>query len=287
METLIGAHTSSAGGVHNALYRGQEIGATTIQLFTRNQKQWRAKPFSEEELTLWFEALEKTQLKKIMCHDSYLINLGSPNDEVLVKSREAFKQEILRCKQLQLSYLNFHPGSALKESPQKCLDTIIDSLLLMKPYLENSSLVLLLETTAGQGSNVGYLFEHLSYILSQTQKQIPIGVCIDTCHIFAAGYDIRGYQGWNQVIDQFDKEIGIDHLYALHVNDSKKEFGSRRDRHELLGQGEIKIESFEAMMRHPKLQKIPKYLETPGGMEIWPEEIKLLKSFCESHAIKN
>lgn len=280
MEQLIGAHTSAAGGVFNALLNGQEINASTIQFFTSNQKQWKGRVYDEIELSKWFEALEKTGLKKLMSHASYLINLGCPNPINLMKSRQAFLEEIKRCQALKLSYLNFHPGAALTESVEQCLDTIVESLIELKDVLEDSPLRLLLEATAGQGSTVGHSFAELGYIIERTKNIIPIGVCIDTCHIFAAGYDIRNFEAWENTLKEFDQHIGLSHLYALHVNDSKHGLGSRKDRHAPLGEGEIGIEGFKAIMQHPVLAPLPKYLETPGGMPAWKDEIKLLKSFA-------
>ncbi len=281
MEQLIGAHTSASGGVFNAIYNGMEIGATTIQLFTSNQKQWRGRKYDEDELEKWFEALAQSKIEKIMSHDSYLINLGCPNEENLLKSRKAFAEEIERCNQLKLSYLNFHPGAALKESVEQCLELIVESLKQVSPLLQNSDLRLLIEATAGQGSTVGHTFEQLGYLVHQTKESVPIGVCIDTCHIFTAGYDIRNMSAWEKTLDDFDKHVGLEHLYALHVNDSKFPLGSRKDRHAPIGEGDIGIEGFEAMMQHPALAKLPKYLETPGGMPAWEEEIKLLNSFAK------
>lgn len=279
MEPLIGAHTSTSGGAFNALLHGQAIGANTIQIFTSNQKQWRGKKYTEKELGEWFETLEEAPMQKIMSHDSYLINLGCPNEENLLKSRKAFSEEIQRCQALKLSYLNFHPGAALKESVEKCLDLIVESLLETKSLLENSSLRLLIEATAGQGSNVGHSFEQLGYLVDRLKDHLPIGVCIDTCHIFAAGYDIRNRSSWDQTLKAFDEKVGLSHLYALHVNDSKFPLGSKKDRHAPIGEGEIGRAGFEAMMTHPLLSHLPKYLETPGGMPAWKEEIALLKSF--------
>ncbi len=282
METLVGAHTSASGGAFNALLNGHEIGANTIQLFTSNQKQWRGKKYSQEELDQWFEVKKNSPIRKIMSHDSYLINLGCPNDENLQKSRKAFNEEIERCNALELSYLNFHPGAALKESVEQCLDYIVESLLLTRPLLENSNLKLLIEATAGQGSTVGHSFSELGYIIERTKDHLPMGICIDTCHIFAAGYDVRNMDAWNKTLDDFDQHVGLDFLYALHVNDSKFGMGSRKDRHAPIGEGEIGIDGFKAMMRHPKLKALPKYLETPGGMDAWKDEIILLKSFINS-----
>ncbi len=278
---LIGAHTSIAGGVHHALEHGASIGATTIQIFTSNQKQWKGRTFSQKDLDLWFKTLEETGMTNLMSHDSYLINLGSPNEKGLLKSRQAFSEEIERCLQLNLTFLNFHPGSYLKEEPQDCLDRIAESLLETEKQLKGHSLRLLLETTAGQGTNMGYKFKELGYIIDRVKDRIPIGVCIDTCHIFAAGYDIRDMKSWKTTLNDFEKHIGIKHLYALHVNDSMKELGSRRDRHAHIGEGEIGIEGFIAMMNHPALKDLPKYLETPGGLPVWVKEIEMLKSFIK------
>lgn len=281
-ELLVGAHTSTAGGVHKALLRGQEIGATTIQIFTSNQKQWSGRPLSSEEIDKWKEALERTGIQKVMSHDSYLINLGSNKEENLFKSRKAFKEEIERCLSLDLAYLNFHPGATTGDTEENCLNRIVESLLETQPLLEKASLRLLIEATAGQGSNVGYKFEHLAYIIDRVQNQIPIGVCIDTCHIFAGGYDIRDAASWNTTLDVFEKIVGLNYLYALHVNDSMHPLGSRKDRHASLGKGEIGAECFRVLMTHPKLQALPKYLETPIET-IWKDEIRMLRDFASKN----
>ena len=279
---LIGAHMSISGGVHQALLRGQKIGATTIQIFTANQKQWASRPISEEALLLWEKSLNETQIKKIMSHDSYLINLGSPKKDIKEKSLKAFEAEIKRCLQLKLDFLNFHPGAATGDTEENCLNRISENLIKMAPLFDKKhALKLLIETTAGQGTNVGYRFEHLAHIMKQVSHLLPIGVCLDTCHIFAAGYDIRTLEGWNATLDEFDKIVGLKHLCALHVNDSKQAFASRKDRHASLGKGSIGLESFRCMMQHPKLKTIPKYLETPDGETMWKDEIVLLRSFAK------
>lgn len=280
-ELLIGAHTSAQGGAHKAIWEGYEIGATTVQLFTSNQKRWEGKALTDEEIARFQEGLKATGLQKIMSHDSYLINLGCPNSENLAKSRKAFKEELIRCQKLGISFLNFHPGAALDGSEEECLDLIVESLQGFEDLADKGETRLLIETTAGQGSTVGYCFEHLGYLIQKLHSKIPIGVCIDTCHIFAAGYDIRTKSGWEQTIKQFDELVGLKHLYALHVNDSMKPLGSRRDRHAALGKGEIGMESFKEMMHSPSLREIPKYLETPGGPPLWKEEIALLRKFAK------
>ncbi len=281
-ELLIGAHTSAAGGVHNALYAGRDIGATTIQLFTSNQRQWNSRALTEEAIDLWKKALEETQLKSIMSHDSYLINLGAPDPENLAKSRNAFREEIVRSLQLDLAFVNFHPGAALKGGITPCLDLIVESLIGVKDlFTGKSSLKLLLEATAGQGSTVGSKFEELGYIIERVKGEIPIGVCIDTCHIFAAGYDLRTKAAVEHTLDEFDRIVGIQYLNALHINDSLKDLGSRVDRHADLGKGMIGIECFKTLMQDPRVRELPKYLETPGLSEVWKKEIALLRSFAE------
>ena len=276
---LIGAHTSTQGGVHNALLEGKEIGATAIQFFTSNQKQWKGRTLTQETVEQWEKTRAETGISHIMSHDSYLINLGGPRLEILEKSRQAFLEEIARCVQLDVHYLNFHPGAALTGDVQECLDRIIESLRLCRPLLEKGTLRLLLETTAGQGSSVGHRFEHLAYIIENVKEEIPIGVCIDTCHIFVAGYDIRTKEAWNHTLHEFDRLIGLPFLHAFHLNDSVKDLGSRVDRHEPLGEGKIGWECFKFLMTDERTRHLPKYLETPGGVEGWKKEIEILKQF--------
>lgn len=275
---LLGAHTSAAGGVHNALFEGAQIGATIIQLFTSNQKQWKGRQFSKEELDLWHQALDQTGIEQIMSHDSYLINLGAHDSEILGKSRRAFREEIERCQQLNLSYLNFHPGAATKSTVEECLDRIVESLLLNEDLANSGKTKLVLEMTAGQGTTVGYKFDQIAYIIQRVQRRIPIGVCIDTCHVFVAGYDIRTKEEWEKTLHEFDQIIGLKFLTAFHMNDSAKDFGSKVDRHASLGLGKIGIDSFRYLMTDPKTKDIPKYLETPDK-EVWPKEIAMLKEF--------
>ena len=278
---LIGAHTSTAGGLSNALIEGESIGATTIQLFTSNQKQWRGRILSEDDVSTFHDFQKKTAIHVTMSHDSYLINLGSPDPELLEKSRTAFKEEILRCQTLGITYLNFHPGAFTTGSKDKCLDTIVESLLILGPLISQGKTKLLLETTAGQGSSVGSLFEELGYIIKNTKKTISLGVCIDTCHIFSAGYDIRTAKTWDETLIEFDSSIGLEHLSAFHLNDSKHELNSHKDRHANLGKGFIGLKCFEFLMQDPRTKYLPKYLETPDGALVWKEEIALLKQFAQ------
>jgi deoxyribonuclease-4 len=275
---LLGAHTSAAGGAPNALYEGKEIGATTIQLFTSNQKQWTGRVISEDEIDLWKKALDETGITDVMSHDSYLINLGSPNPELLDKSRKAFREELKRCHLLNITYLNFHPGSATTGTEEGCLKTIAESLLEMEDLILEGKTKVVLETTAGQGTCVGHRFEHIGAIIKEIRHKIPIGVCIDTCHIFVAGYDIRTEKGWDKTFKEFDEKIGLNHLTAFHVNDSMKDLGSRVDRHADIGEGKIGSESFRYLMEKSNL---PKYLETPNGPSSWKKEIVTLRKYAE------
>lgn len=280
-DLLIGAHTSAAGGAYNALLEGKQIGATTIQLFTANQKRWQSKALDSEAIRKWKESLKETGIQQVMSHDSYLINLGAPNPENLQKSLTAFREEIQRCKQLGLAFLNFHPGAALDSDPQQCLDKIVDSLLNVKDLVDDGSLRLLLEATAGQGSSMGYSFEHLAYLVDKVHTQLPIGVCIDTCHIFVAGYDLRTAEACENTLKEFDRVVGLQHLFAFHLNDSVKGLGSRVDRHAALGEGMIGLDCFRFLMNDPRTRHLPKYLETPGGPPLWEKEIRMLREFAK------
>lgn len=276
---LVGAHFSIAGGVYNALLKAIDFGANTLQIFTANQKQWKPKAISDEDAEQWHALTKQHNLTQIMSHASYLINLGSGKEDVATKSQQLFQTEIERCQKLKISYLNFHPGAATGDPEQECLDRICERLNTYGPCFKDDSLTLVLETTAGQGTTVGYTFDQLGYIIKKTTAHIPIGVCIDTCHIFAAGYDIRDKKAWEATLKEFDQKVGLSYLKALHVNDSLKPFGSKKDRHASLGEGEIGIECFKAMMKHPQLQSLPKYLETPDGDQMWKKEIAMLKKF--------
>lgn len=277
---LLGAHTSTSGGVHNALKEGKEIGATTVQLFTSNQKQWQGRNVTPEIIDLWQNTLKETDLGHIMSHDSYLINLGGPREDILEKSRKAFAEEVLRCAKLEIPYLNIHPGASLEGDEQECLDRIAASILQVEPLFENGKTRLLLETTAGQGSSVGHRFEHLHYIIDRVKERIPIGVCMDTCHLFVAGYDVRTPEAWEKTLSDFDKIVGLPFLYAFHLNDSLKGLGSRVDRHQPLGEGQIGWDCFRFLMTDPRTRNLPKYLETPGRTDLWKKEIQQLKELA-------
>jgi len=275
----VGAHVSASGGVENSVKNAVDIGADGFALFTKNQRQWVAKPLSEKSVSKFKELMELYGFNAdaVLPHDSYLINLGHPEEEKREKSLNAFIDEAKRVEQLGLKYLNFHPGSHLKKiSEEECLDLISENV--NKAIKETDSCIFVIETTAGQGSNLGYKFEHLAYIIDKTEDKSRIGVCIDTAHIFAAGYDIRTKDAYEKTMKEFDDIIGFNYLKGMHINDSKAKFASRVDRHHSLGKGEIGIDAFKYIMQDKRIDNIPLVLETIEP-EIWAEEIKLLKSF--------
>lgn len=285
--SLLGAHTSASKGLHNALLEGTAIEADTIQLFTANQRQWKRKPLDKKTIEKFRTTQKETHIQSIMSHASYLVNLGSPNLDVLEKSRICMQEEIISCLELGISFLNFHPGAALNEPRENCFKKIIESLLLYTPLFQKEhNLTLLLETTAGQGSVIGYTFQELNHIITHTKKYLPIGICLDTCHVFASGYDIRTKQTLENTLNEFDKVIGLSYLKALHINDSVYDLGSKKDRHAPLGEGKIGWECFKNIMLMEQTKNLPKYLETPFKGKVWdPEihrkEIKKLREFTK------
>ncbi len=273
----IGAHVTASGGVENAPLNASQIGANAFALFTKNQRQWKSTPLSEKSIKLFKENCEKNNLdtKYILPHDSYLINLGSPDEEGLTKSRDAFLDEMQRCEQLGINLLNFHPGSHLKQiTVEECLDIIAESINITLSKTKGVTAVI--ENTAGQGTNVGNEFWHLKHIIDKVEDKSRVGICIDTCHTYSAGYDLVG--NYENVFKELDEVVGLDYLKAIHLNDSKKELGSRVDRHESIGKGTLGIEFFKRFMKDSRFDNIPIVLETPDET-IWADEIKLLRSF--------
>ncbi len=272
----LGAHVSTAGGVQNAPENAYKINAKGFALFTKNQRQWKAKPLTSEQIDGFLEAMERYgyQSHQVLPHDSYLINLGHPDEAGRQKSLNAFIDEIGRCQQLGLDRLNFHPGSHLKKlSEEECLNRIADSL--NRALDQTTGVTAVIENTAGQGSNLGYRFEHLAHIIDRVEDQSRIGVCIDTCHAFAAGYDIRTAEDYQQTMQTFDEIVGFNYLLGMHINDCKSAFESRVDRHHSIGQGTIGLEAFRQIMNDPRIDDIPMVLETINS-DIWAEEIALL-----------
>jgi deoxyribonuclease-4 len=277
----VGAHVSASGGVYNAPINAMKIGAKAFALFVKNQRQWAAKDLDTKTIDRWFEELEKSniQTKHILPHDSYLINLGHPELEARDKSLNGFIHEIERCEILKLDRLNFHPGSHLRKiSEEECLDNIAVSMNRAIDATNNVKLVI--ENTAGQGSNLGYKFEHLAYIIDKIEDKSRVGVCIDTCHMFTAGYDIRTRETYDKTWNDFDKIVGREYLMGMHINDSKPELGSRVDRHDSLGLGKIGWDTFKFIMNDDRMDDIPLILETINE-EIWAQEIQALYDLIE------
>ncbi|MGE4397610.1 MAG: deoxyribonuclease IV [Sulfurimonas sp.] len=279
MNKFVGAHVSASGGVFNAVENAVAIGAKAFALFTKNQRQWSAKPLDGETIEKFKKALEQSGIlpKHVLPHDSYLINLGHPEADKREKSMDAFLDEVQRCEQLGLDRLNFHPGSHLKQiSEDECLSNIADAMNRTLEKTEGVSLVL--ENTAGQGSNLGWKFEHLAQIIDKVEDKSRVGVCIDTCHMFTAGYDIRTREAYDKTWSEFDKIIGFKYLMGMHINDSKAKFDSHVDRHHSLGKGEIGLDAFRFIMNDGRMNDIPLILETIDET-IWKDEIALLYSF--------
>lgn len=277
----IGAHVSASGGVENAPINAHQIGANAFALFTKNQRQWVAKPLTDEQIDNFKNNIEELGFDPnyILPHNSYLTNLGSPDVEGLEKSRAAFLDEMQRCEQLGLKMLNFHPGSHLKKiSESECLSIIAESINITLDKTKGVTAVL--ENTAGQGSNVGYKFEHLAEIIDQVEDKSRIGVCIDTAHTLAAGYEIRTEEGYYKTLRQFDEIVGLEYLKGIHLNDSKKELASRVDRHDSVGKGLMGMTLFELIINDPRTDHLPIILETPDP-DLWQEEIALLRTFAE------
>jgi len=275
----IGAHVSAAGGAFNAPLNAKKIGATAFGLFTKNQKQWKVPPLTEEEIEKFKENCSKAGYSTdyILPHDSYLINLGAPEKENLDKSRNAFIVELKRCHQLGLKYLNFHPGSHKKKmSDDDCIKLVAEGINLSLEATEG--VVAVIENTAGQGGNIGYRFEHLAAMIELVEDKKRIGVCLDTCHTFAAGYDLRTPDAYEKTMTEFENVVGFSYLSGIHLNDAKVELGSRKDRHHSLGKGELGWDTFKILMKDPRLDDMPIILETIDD-SLWAEEIKTLFSF--------
>ena len=273
---LFGAHESIAGGVFNAIYRGQKATCDTIQMFNKSNNQWRAKILTDEEIEQFFQAIEETGVTATCSHSSYLINIGSPDPALNKKSFESLKVEMERCKALKIPNLVMHPGSHVGSGEETGLNTIADRINDLFAALSNNTVTLCLEATAGQGTNLGYTFEQLAYIIDRVEDKDHMGVCLDSCHIFAAGYPLIDRKEYETTIKSFDDVVGLDRLKVFHLNDSKKEFGSKRDRHEHIGEGFIGLEGFYNIVNDPKLASVPMIIETPKGDELL-EDIQNLK----------
>lgn len=272
----IGAHVSASGGVENAPLNANAIGAKAFALFTRNQRQWKSSPLTKKSISLFKERCEEFGYKAahILPHDSYLINLGHPDPDGLQKSRDAFLDEMQRCEQLGLDRLNFHPGSHLNEiSVDDCLARIAESI--NRTLEQTVGVCAVIENTAGQGTNLGYTFEQIAAIIDRVDDKSRVGVCIDTAHTLAAGYDIKTEQGFMETFRHFEEVIGFSYLRGMHINDSKKDLATRVDRHDSIGKGVMGITTFQMLMQDTRFDDIPLILETPDE-SIWAEEISYL-----------
>ncbi len=282
---LIGAHTSISGGYYKAIEQGAEIGCTTVQMFTKSSRSWSGPEITQEDVDKFHEALETTDMnpKTIVSHSSYLINMGSSNQTTAKKSTSGLALEINRCATLGIPYLVIHPGSHVGLGEEKCIKQIAKNL---DNILEecDKTVTVLLETMAGQGTNVGYTFEQLKEIRSLCSGKKYVGYCFDTCHVFAAGYDISTPSGYEETIAKMDKILGLNHVKAIHLNDSKTPCGSRVDRHEPIGEGHIHKNTFKLIMNDKRFIDVPKILETPTDKELtlWRKEIKMLRSFVNN-----
>jgi len=278
----IGAHVSASGGVENAPLNAIEIGAKAFALFTKNQRQWVSNPLTKKNIAQFKENLAKSGIRPehVLPHDSYLINLGNANKEKRKQSLDAFIDEVERTEALGLTLLNFHPGSHLREiSEDESLSLISECCNRTLDKTKNVTLVI--ENTAGQGSNLGYRFEHIAQIIDHVEDKSRIGVCIDTCHTHSAGYDLSTKDGFKKTFEEFDSVVGFKYLRGMHLNDSKTPFASKKDRHEILGSGSLGISPFKMIMEDKRFDNIPLILETPDP-NIWENEIKMLYSYCKS-----
>jgi len=274
----VGAHVSAGGGVENAPLNAKKIGAKAFALFTKNQRQWKAKPLTDDNIDKFKENCKECGYlpEHVLPHDSYLINLGHPEKEGLEKSRDAFLDEMQRCEQLGLKLLNFHPGSHLKKIEEDaCLKRIAESINIALDKTKGVSAII--ENTAGQGTNMGFRFEHLAAIIDNVEDKKRVGVCLDTCHTFTAGYDLRTKKAFKATMDEFEKVVGFKYLSAMHLNDSKPDLGARVDRHQSIGKGKLGVDPFRFIMNDKRFEEIPMVLETIDDT-IWAEEIKLLYS---------
>lgn len=275
---FIGAHISASGGVENAPLNAHAIGAKAFAFFTKNQRQWFASPYTQQNIDLFKSRCEELGYSPdhILPHDSYLINLGHPEEEALKKSRGAFNDEMKRCEQLGLNRFNFHPGSHLNQMPvDACLDRIAESINIALE--KTNGVTAVIENTAGQGTNLGYTFEQIAHIIDKVDDKSRVGVCLDTAHTLAAGYEIRTREGYDETFSRFDRIVGFHYLKGMHINDSKKELATRVDRHDSLGKGVMGMDMFSFIVNDPRLDDLPLILETPDE-SLWAEEIQLLYS---------
>lgn len=271
----LGAHMSIAGGIHTAVERAMSIGCTALQLFVKNSNQWKGKPLGPDDVLTYKKLLRESRIRSVVVHDTYLINLCAVDKTILRKSRLALRDELARSELIGADYLNFHPGSHMGAGEHEGIKRIAESLNLVHEKTKGYGVKSVLEATAGQGTSIGYRFEHLRAIINLVEEPERMGICIDTCHVFAAGYDIATETGYEKTFNEFDDILGLGRLVAFHVNDSKRGLGSRVDRHEHIGKGRIGKNGFRLLMNDPRFRKIPKILETPKGPELKEDVVNL------------
>jgi deoxyribonuclease-4 len=283
---IFGAHESIAGGVFNAVILGQKAGCDTIQMFNKSSNQWRAKKLDSKEIDEFFRQIELTDVTVSVSHTSYLINIASPDPALNKKSCDALKEELERCDVLKIPNLVLHPGSHVGSGEEPGMNLIADNINRLFDELPDGKVCLLLETTAGQGSNLGYTFEQLAYMIDRIEDKKRVGVCLDTCHIFAAGYPIIDPKDYKKTIKQFDTTIGLDRLKIIHMNDSLKEFGSKKDRHEHIGKGHIGLDGISNFVNDKRFKSVPMVLETPKEEDLAEdiENLRVLRSLVKKQA---
>jgi deoxyribonuclease-4 len=272
---LLGAHMSISGGVHTAVERGMSIGCRTMQIFVKNNTQWRVSPLTDEQILTYKNLLMKSTIAPVIVHSTYLINMAATDNDMLRKSRELLVAELERCERLDIPYYNLHPGNHLGAGESEGIQKIAESINLMHNQVPFQSTKTVLETTAGQGTSIGHRFEHLRAIIDLVEQQDRMAVCVDTCHIYAAGYDITNEQGYESTWREFESVIGLARLAAFHMNDSKRECGSRVDRHEHIGKGKMGLKGFRLLMNDPRFEHLPKILETPKGKDMKEDVINM------------
>jgi len=282
---LLGAHMSIAGGVYNAVLDGEKAGCDVIQIFTKQSNQWKAKTLTDEDISRFLDEQKRTGVKAVCAHTSYLINLGSPDDALYEKSIEAFKIEMERCDALKIPQLVMHPGSHVGSGEEAGLKRIGDAFNRLLDAMPDGKTSICIETTAGQGTNLGYKFEQLAQIIDMVEDKNRMSVCLDTCHIFSAGYPLQDPKEYRATMKEFENIIGLKRLKVIHFNDSKKPFGSKKDRHEHIGDGELGLEPFRNIMNDRRFNKVPKILETPKSDDLHEdiENLERLRSLVKNH----
>ncbi len=278
----LGAHTSIAGGLHLALERGVHIEADVIQIFSKNQRQWQAPPLKQEAIVQFQQICESTGVKVACIHTSYLINIAAPNKDTYRKSIEALKDELYRAAQLKVPFIVLHPGSYVEGTPEKGMVRVVAALNKVMAERSLEDVEILLETTAGQGTQVGRTLEELAWIVAQFPAETPLGICVDTCHVFAAGYEIHTPEGWRHFKTRLRETVGIERVKVLHLNDSRMPLGSHRDRHARIGEGHIGLAGFRHIVQDPAFRSVPQILEIPGGEAAYREDIVKLRHLCSS-----